>query len=164
MNSKIYNGNVQPNPKEFKIWVDDEGTIKTWNGTEWIESASSGGSGSGSSDDKVIYYEVVDGTVTDSEVYYRIKEVAASIKVLLQNGSYVFGEQWASDGAGWNDVNYLKAFAFMPIGVDMVYDNETNHINFSDFETFCQYTGTALESMVKRRITAEEYWERFNDE
>ena len=49
MNAKIYNGNVQPNPKEYKIWVNDEGTIKTWNGTKWVESAaSSGGSGSGS--------------------------------------------------------------------------------------------------------------------
>lgn len=44
MNAKIYNGNVQPNPKEYKIWVNDEGIIKTWNGTEWIEW--SGGSGS----------------------------------------------------------------------------------------------------------------------
>ena len=45
MNAKIYNGNVQPNPKEFKIWVNDEGIIKTWNGTEWIEQSegSSGG-------------------------------------------------------------------------------------------------------------------------
>lgn len=52
MNSKIYNGNVQPNPKEFKIQVDDEGTIRTWNGTEWIEAtAGEGGSGSGNSED-----------------------------------------------------------------------------------------------------------------
>lgn len=50
MNAKIYNGNVQPNHKEYKIWVNDEGVIKTWNGTEWIEQSGSG-SGSGSSDD-----------------------------------------------------------------------------------------------------------------
>lgn len=46
MNAKIYNGNVQPNHKEYKIWVNDEGIIKTWNGTEWIEQSGSG-SGSG---------------------------------------------------------------------------------------------------------------------
>lgn len=61
MNAKIYNGNVQPNPKEFKIWVNDEGIIKTWNGTKWIEqsggSGESGGSGSGSEGSK---YEFVD--------------------------------------------------------------------------------------------------------
>lgn len=37
MNAKIYNGNVQPNHKEYKIWVNNEGVIKTWNGTKWIE-------------------------------------------------------------------------------------------------------------------------------
>ena len=37
MNAKIYNGNIQPNHKEYKIWVNDEGIIKTWNGTEWVE-------------------------------------------------------------------------------------------------------------------------------
>lgn len=60
MNAKIYNGNVQPNPKEYKIWVNDEGTIKTWNGTEWIENtAGGGGSGSGSSDGvKWEYYKI----------------------------------------------------------------------------------------------------------
>ena len=41
MNAKIYKGNIQPNPKEFKIWVNDEGTIRTWNGTEWIEATAS---------------------------------------------------------------------------------------------------------------------------
>ena len=61
MNAKIYNGNVQPNPKEFKIWVNDEGTIKTWNGTKWVEhAASSGGSGSG---DGVKYYRCDDSSV-----------------------------------------------------------------------------------------------------
>lgn len=54
MNAKIYNGNVQPNHKEYKIWVNDEGIIKTWNGTEWVEQSGdngeSGGSGSGNSE------------------------------------------------------------------------------------------------------------------
>ena len=54
MNAKIYNGNVQPNHKEYKIWVNDEGVIKTWNGTEWIEQ--SGGSGSGSGEASTIEY------------------------------------------------------------------------------------------------------------
>lgn len=57
MNSKIYNGNVQPNPKEFKIWVDDEGTIRTWNGTEWIEATAGGGS-SGSGEANAKYYHI----------------------------------------------------------------------------------------------------------
>ena len=52
--------NVQPNHKEYKIWVNDEGIIKTWNGTEWIEqsggSGESGGSGSGSGEASTVEY------------------------------------------------------------------------------------------------------------
>ena len=70
MNAKIYNGNVQPNHKEYKIWVNDEGIIKTWNGTEWIEqsgassdgSEESGGSGSGSGEASSIEYLDVSGS------------------------------------------------------------------------------------------------------
>ncbi len=58
MNAKIYNGNVQPNPKEFKIWVNDEGTIKTWNGTKWVESVSSSGSGSEEVEANAEYYRI----------------------------------------------------------------------------------------------------------
>ena len=59
MNAKIYNGNVQPNPKEYKIWVNDEGIIKTWNSTEWIEQ--SGGSGESGGDVSSIEYLDVSG-------------------------------------------------------------------------------------------------------
>lgn len=65
MNAKIYNGNVQPNPKEYKIWVNDEGIIKTWNGTEWIESASSGGS----DDNNSFEYIEISGISYDSNLY-----------------------------------------------------------------------------------------------
>lgn len=63
MNAKIYNGNVQPNPKEFKIWINDEGLIKTWNGTEWIEATtSSGGSGSGEAS-TIEYFDMSDENI-----------------------------------------------------------------------------------------------------
>lgn len=59
MNAKIYNGNVQPNHKEYKIWVNDEGIIKTWNGTEWVEQSGGSDSGSGNeSGDQFSYYRV----------------------------------------------------------------------------------------------------------
>lgn len=44
MNSKIYYGNTQPNSKEFKIWVNDEGVIKTWDGNKWNAVESNSGS------------------------------------------------------------------------------------------------------------------------
>lgn len=44
MNSKIYYGNIQPNDKEFKVWVNDEGVIKTWDGSKWSEQSGNEGS------------------------------------------------------------------------------------------------------------------------
>lgn len=70
MNAKIYKGNVQPNPKEFKIWVNDEGTIRTWNGTEWVEATAGegGGSGNGSGTEiKWEYYRII-GDYDNSEL------------------------------------------------------------------------------------------------
>ena len=61
MNAKIYNGNIQPNPKEFKIWVNDEGLIKTWNGTEWVEqSGASSGDGDSSGSGSGVEYTYLD--------------------------------------------------------------------------------------------------------
>lgn len=81
MNAKIYNGNVQPNPKEFKIWVNDEGVIKTWNGTEWIEqsggSGESGGSGSDSSGSE------------DNHTYLDIRNYPEEYKWILVTNSFI---------------------------------------------------------------------------
>lgn len=169
MNAKIYNGNVQPNHKEYKIWVNDEGAIKTWNGTEWIEqsggSGESGGGGSnsgdsGSSGDKLIYYEVTDGTAVDSPDYQTVQSVAASVKILIEGVGYIFGKFWRSDASGDNEIPYLKAFAFAPIDVDVEADNQKVYTNFQDFETVCQNMDIPFEQIVKRRITAEEYWNK----
>lgn len=66
MNAKIYNGNIQPNHKEYKIWVNDEGIIKTWNGTKWVEQSGTSddngsGSGTGGEGDSNIEYLDVSG-------------------------------------------------------------------------------------------------------
>lgn len=146
----------------YPKWIKVTSSSEVVNG--YVNFNEGGGSGSGSGSDNVIYYEMLDGTEADSNVYNMVKNVAASIKILLQNGRYVFGENWGSDGAGWNDVNYLKAFAFMPIDMDIEYDNKIEHTHFPDFETYCQKMGESFESMVKRRITAEEYWAELNAE
>lgn len=72
MNSKIYIGNVQPNPKEFKVWIDDEGVIKTFDGQKWnkIEGGSSNeGDGSGDTQPapaEKITFVVVDDAGTET--------------------------------------------------------------------------------------------------
>ena len=80
MNAKIYNGNVQPNHKEYKIWVNDEGIIKTWNGTEWIEQ--SGGSGeSGGGEDSTVEYLDLANTVPSlcNGEYWTLQFITASL-------------------------------------------------------------------------------------
>lgn len=74
MNAKIYNGNVQPNPKEFKIWVNDEGLIKTWNGTEWVENtAGEGDSGSGGSFMQEVTYAELKALRNESKLVAGLK-------------------------------------------------------------------------------------------
>lgn len=45
MNAKIYTGDVQPNAKEYKIWVDSKGSIKTYDTTQGTWSEVKGGVG-----------------------------------------------------------------------------------------------------------------------
>lgn len=35
--SKVKFGKTQPNPKEYKMWIDDDGVIKTFDGVKWDE-------------------------------------------------------------------------------------------------------------------------------
>ena len=135
MNSKIYDGNVQPNPKEFKIWVDGEGTIRTWNGTEWIESASSGGSGGGEASTMEYYridwnyYNDITGTddyiafkasslvncanADCSEKYiidtvscpYSYKRVAKIACIPLTRVSIIDSEEYIDEGKSWLDIH-----------------------------------------------------------
>ena len=41
MNNNVYKGDVQPNHKEYSVWVDSKGVIKTFDGNEW--KVASGG-------------------------------------------------------------------------------------------------------------------------
>lgn len=41
--SKVKFGKTQPNPKEYKMWIDDDGVIKTFDGIKWDEIQGGGG-------------------------------------------------------------------------------------------------------------------------
>lgn len=110
MNAKIYNGNVQPNPKEFKIWVNDEGTIKTWNGTEWVENTTGeGGSGSGDSESWK-YVDITNYTSTEKENLLQILPQLVRIKVSDNQHLVVCGGVLYY--AGTEFVNTVNAIAF----------------------------------------------------
>lgn len=135
MNAKIYNGNVQPNHKEYKIWVNDEGVIKTWNGTEWIEqsggSGESGGSGSGSGE---IY----------TTKYYKFKSnfdrydlgIDNFVNAISELQCFTIKGVWDNEivVAANNDLNYfyksaqkLIAFSFTP---QLISRPEANFIKY----------------------------------
>lgn len=46
LNKKTYIGDIEPNPKEFGIWVKQDGTAKVY---DYINNEWKGGSGSGES-------------------------------------------------------------------------------------------------------------------
>ena len=117
MNAKIYNGNVQPNHKEYKIWVNDEGIIKTWNGTKWIEQSGggeSGGSGSGSGLKYLPKYYSIDWSVAEEGWKTALKgggefpptEIAATIK----SGYFITPLDATEPEVSVN------AFSFLPVG------------------------------------------------
>ena len=123
MNAKIYNGNVQPNHKEYKIWVNDEGIIKTWNGTEWIEqsggSGESGGSGNGSgSGESIIQYykfkpDLLQGDPLDIEIasMFVFQNDACSVKIKAPETMIV---SYSAFQEVADNLSELIAFSFSP--------------------------------------------------
>lgn len=119
MNAKIYTGNIQPNPKEYKIWVNDEGVIKTWNGTEWIEqSGESGGTASKYApryftidwDKADIGWRPLLGFLNDeinNEIYMYLS-FAASVKIVFENRVVI-------TSSIPNGYEMVTAFSFIPL-------------------------------------------------
>ena len=101
MNANIYTGNVQPNHKEFKIWVNDEGTIKTWNGTEWIEQSGGGTS--------MKYYRIDwDNEYTEYDDFANALKNAHYLNFKLENGTKLIGTPY--DVANWTSAHENTGF------------------------------------------------------
>lgn len=145
MNAKIYNGNIQPNPKEYKIWVNDEGTIKTWNGTEWIESASSGGSGSGG-ENRIVYTDItkVPDEFIDGFIIF-MTEVITKDGVFVS--AFEVGKKFAED-KDWFDNNLYKIAA----SLDTKYKLKETYYTL---EELCSFLGF---DYTQYTITKEEYY------
>lgn len=168
MNAKIYNGNVQPNPKEYKIWVNDEGIIKTWNGTEWIEQSgdngesSGSGSGSGSGDDHVIYYKCDDGYVHIND----FMNIFPFIVHLRSNGPSNRDDHQMYHPAiiantahgSLSESVYVYDFVFMPI---KTYISGQGWLEYSSYEELRE---VYPELPAATRITEEEYWADYDAE
>lgn len=67
MNAKIYTGDVQPNAKEYKIWIDSKGSIKTYDTTQGTWSEVKGGANNTQpTPAEKITFTVVDGAGTET--------------------------------------------------------------------------------------------------
>lgn len=129
MNAKIYNGNIQPNHKEYKIWVNDEGLIKTWNGTEWVEQSGtgddnggSGGSGTGSSLKYLPKYYSIDWSVADEDWTIVLEDENGNRIASTVKGGFLI--------AAYIPPLEIKAFSFLPVGF-----SNPNTFDWNCFET-----------------------------
>ena len=59
LNKKTYIGNIEPNPKEFGIWIKEDGThmIYDYTNNQWVCECSG--------NSKVLYYKVAAGIMFD---------------------------------------------------------------------------------------------------
>lgn len=164
MNAKIYTGNVQPNHKEFKIWVNDEGLIKTWNGQKWSEVTSGGGG-----DDMIKYYELQDWITQGDTLLQNSRRYITSNKYLFDN-SYKFGTETSVNSMDFDDMYALtnariRAITFTPLHLQTKHDGNTAIEIYTNFEDVLQLTieknnlNASPNDLIKRRITAEEYWD-----
>ena len=157
MNAKIYNGNVQPNHKEYKIWVNDEGIIKTWNGTEWIEQSGggeSGGSGSGSGLKYLPKYYSIDWSVAEEGWKEALKggtfpftEIAATAK----SGNFITSQDGTTPEG-------IEAFSFLPVG----YHNGSKVNLFETLESVINFFKTDFSIHISmngiKEISEEEFY------
>lgn len=158
MNAKIYNGNVQPNHKEYKIWVNDEGIIKTWNGTKWIEQSGGNGEsgdGSGSGLKYLPKYYSIDWSVAEEGWKTALKggevpptEIAATIK----SGNFITSLDTTEPEVSVN------AFSFLPVG----FHNGSDVNLFETLESVINFFKTDFSIPISmngiKEISEEEYY------
>ena len=160
MNAKIYNGNVQPNHKEYKIWVNDEGIIKTWNGTEWVEqsggSGESGGSSNGSNLKYLPKYYSIDWSVADEMWKTAVnggEMPPTKIVATIKSGGLI-------TPSDFNNPETIEAFSFLPVGFQDY--NTFNVTIFETLESTIDYFKTRFNITISmngiKEISEEEYY------
>ena len=150
MNAKIYNGNVQPNHKEYKIWVNDEGIIKTWNGTEWIEQSGGSGSGSGTSGEgSALRY--FDTSKMEINAIAAVQYFSVILKGTINGSTYFIGAGTAMMMASSFTVSDCIAIC---TNVPMTF--ETGEI--LTFEEVCNKYNITNEMLAVGEITKEQFY------
>jgi len=157
LNKKTYIGDIEPNPKEFGIWIKNDGShmIYDYTNREWICNCSGGSS-------KVLYYKAT----TATDMPFNMVAYCASFKIFDTHDykfeyvptftiiSDMYKEVFPNDSS--NDPIY---FVYLPLDMKSVsFDGTTSHIVASTFEDLCIAMGQEMPAGITR-ITEEEYWD-----
>ena len=162
MNAKIYNGNIQPNHKEYKIWVNDEGIIKTWNGTKWVEQSGTSddnGSGSGTGGEGDSNIEYLDVSGVSPGLRAALVQNCIYLKGFIeQYGMYVTGTTYYSYNAIKGDVDDISQIAIaLKDGIIISTGSAISSQTFE--ENVKQNVGVTQEQLdTIPRITKEEFY------
>lgn len=156
LNKKTYIGNIEPNPKEFGIWIKEDGThmIYDYTNNQWVCECS------GSS--KVQYYKVAAGTNLRDGFGF-----VAGIKIFDTSESKF---EYASP-ITINDESYLAALApnfsfetdeyciaYLPIIMHLEQGENKLNVVCNTFEDIYTASGQEIPTGITR-ITEEEYWD-----
>lgn len=157
LNKKTYIGDIEPNPKEFGIWIKNDGShmIYDYTNREWICNCSSGS--------KVSYYKIAAGTNID-DVSFCV--AGAKIFDTSENrfehvGSMMISiesmiTQIAPNFSFATDEYYI---AYLPIKISMPgQDGTSMQVVAPTLEDFIALMGLEMPAGITR-ITEEEYWD-----
>lgn len=111
MNAKIYTGNIQPNPKEYKVWVNDEGVIKTWNG-EGYKPIEGDSDGNDSNDDDFIYIDGNKLTLFGGSEFNIVEMLAINFPQINKDGVLPFPTFWVKETGSGTDTIMPLAYYF----------------------------------------------------
>lgn len=155
LNKKTYIGDIEPNPKEFGIWIKNDGShmIHDYTNREWICNCSG-------SSNIISYYRIAPSTINPQLYQY-----TANVKVydVTENRFEHISTMAASSNMEMIAPNFSFDtdecyIAFLPLNIQMeLPDGNKNRITAYTFEDLFLLMGLEIPSGVTR-ITEEEYW------
>lgn len=156
LNKKTYIGNIEPNPKEFGIWIKEDGThmIYDYTNNQWVCECSG--------NSKVLYYKVAAGA--DSPL---IAGYALQIKLFDTSenrfeyipGQIPFDEnQLAMVAPNFSFETDEFCIAFLPVSMHIEPEGNKLQIVGNTLEDLYALMGVEFPAGITR-ITEEEYWD-----
>ena len=154
--NKIVYSDVQPNAKEAGVWVNTtDGNVKVEKDGKWVDDGGSGSGESGKTDSYALYYKFDDWTNVNP--YWGQTPMIANVRTYY-NWKYQYSSWGAAKEfhASHSENPWPDAFVFLPSYMD---DGE-HKIVAQSYEELCEMFTNYPKAT---RITAEEYWEHFNE-